>query len=69
MSQLLEKVVIAYAFFIFGMMAGFGYLNGFDFMINSLFEYRDYQVFFFSALVALFFMGLIKIKQDSHDHT
>ena len=68
MPQILEKVVIAYAFYIFGMMGGFAYLNGFDFMINSIFEYRDYQSFFLSACVALFIMGIIKVKKLSQDN-
>ena len=65
MSQILQKIVIAYAFFIFGMMGGFGYLNGMQFMVNSIFELRDYQALFLSALIALFLMGLFQVKE--HD--
>ena len=63
MSQIFQKIVIAYAFFIFGMMAGFGYVNGMDFMVNSIFEYRDYQALFLSALIALFILGLMQLKK------
>ena len=59
MSQMLQKVVIAYAFFVLGMMGGFAYLNGFDFALNSLFSGGSYLAFFFSALIALLFLGFV----------
>ena len=63
MPPIIQKIIIAYAFFIFGMMAGFGYLNGAQFMVNSIFELRDYQALFLSALIALFIMGLMQRKK------
>ena len=68
MPQILQQLVIAYAFFIFGMMGGFGYLNGIDFMIDSIFEYRTYQRLFMSALVVLFLMGIWKMHDAKANH-
>ena len=67
MSHTLQKIIIAYSFFIFGMMGGFAYLQGYEYVLNTIFEYNDYASWFLSALIALFFMALIQFKHFQKD--
>ena len=64
MTDLVQKIIIAYAFFIFGMMGGFIYLNSYEYVLNHLFNGSPYLPWFLSAMLVLLFMGFTKIKQQ-----